>query len=261
MAWVVVYVTVVGLLVGSFLNVVVYRVPLGLSVVTPRSACPQCHAPIGALDNVPVLSWLLLRGKCRHCRHPISPRYPLVELGNGVLWLVDTLRVGVHPILPAVLISTSVLFALALIDADTMTLPRTLVYWGLGLTFVATLGAALARHDLHALVRALVTGAAWFLLFFLINFASPRALGFGDVRLAGLLGLVLGWWGLGEVLVGFFASNLLGALVGGALIITKRRRRDQPLPYGVYLASGTILALWFAPALLRTWMLTRIVGF
>ncbi len=113
--------------------------------------------------------------------------------------------------------------------------------------------AAVLSHDVHALFRGLVAGAGWFLVFFALNFASPRALGFGDVRLAGLLGLLLGWWGLGEVFVGFFAANILGVLVGGFLILTKRRRRDQPIPYGVYLAAGTLFALWFAPALLSHW--------
>jgi leader peptidase (prepilin peptidase)/N-methyltransferase len=253
MAWALGYVAVMGLLVGSFLNVVVYRVPRGLSVVRPRSACPQCATPISGRDNIPVLSWLLLRGKCRHCHHPISVRYPLVEVTNAVLWVVGALRIGFHPVLGAVLVATSILFALALIDAETMTLPRTLVYWGLGLVALGLVGASLYSGETRPLVLALVFGASWFLVFFLMNFASPRALGFGDVRLGGLLGLILGWWGLGEVLVGFFASNVLGVLVGGTLILTKRHRRDQPIPYGVYLASGTLFALWFAPALLRHW--------
>ncbi len=251
LAWI--YVAVVGLLVGSFLNVVVYRVPRGLSVVRPRSACPSCDTPLRALDNIPIVSWIVLRARCRTCREPISWRYPLVEGANAVIWSLDALRIGFHPILVAVLIGSSVLLALALIDAETMTLPRVLVYWGLALSALAMLIAAVLSHDVHALLRGLVAGAGWFLVFFALNFASPRALGFGDVRLAGLLGLLLGWWGLGEVLVGFFAANVLGVLVGGFLILTKRRRRDQPIPYGVYLAAGTLFALWFAPALLSHW--------
>jgi len=249
----IVYCTLMGLVVGSFLNVVIYRVPRHLSIVRPRSACPHCHHPISERDNIPLVSWLILRGRCRHCRSPISARYPLVESATGVLFGVTAWRWGVHLDLVAFLVLEAALVALALIDLEQMLLPRSIVY-----PMLATVGAWLtlsAAHygQWHRLVIAGVCAVVWFGVFFALNFASPRSLGFGDVRLSLLLGLALGWMGVGEVFIGFFVSNFVGAVVGIILIAAKKRTRDQPIPYGVYLALGTILAVLVGPAMLAHW--------
>jgi len=249
----VLYLTLMGLVVGSFLNVVIYRVPRHLSVVRPRSACPTCHHAIDARDNIPVVSWLLLRGKCRHCAAPIAGRYPLVELATAVIFSLTTWRVGAHVDLGAYLILDAALVALALIDLEHLLLPRSIVYPTLIAVGLWLVMSAAIDHQWHRLVVAVACGAGWFVIFFLINFFSPQALGFGDVRLSAVLGLALGWWGVGVVVVGFFTANLVGAVVGVTLIATKRRARDEPIPYGVYLALGTLVALWFAPALMSHW--------
>ena len=239
-----------GLAVGSFLNVVIYRVPRKLSIVAPRSACPNCATPIAERDNIPVLSWLLLKGRCRHCHIAISPRYPLVELAGAALFAGAAARLGYNWDLPAFLVLLASLLALALIDLEHLLLPKRIVYPTLVMVAALLVGAAAAYGQWHRLLIAALCAISWFVVFFLMNFASPRLLGFGDVRLALVLGLGLGWLGVRYVLLGFFASNLIGAIIGILLIATKRMARDQQIPYGVFLALGTGLALFAGPELL-----------
>lgn len=239
-----------GLAVGSFLNVVIYRVPRGESIVTPRSHCPSCGAPIKERDNVPVVSWLILRGRCRNCQARISPRYLVVELLTGALFAGAAARVGYDWDLPAFLALLAGLLALSCIDVERMTLPKKVVYPSLALVAAFLLVAAGVYGEWHRLLVAVACAAVWFVLFFLINLASPRALGFGDVRLAPMLGLALGWLGVSYVVLGFFAANLIGAVIGVVLIALKRVRRDQPVPYGVFLALGAGLALYAGPELI-----------
>lgn len=235
-----------GTAIGSFLNVVVYRVPAGRSVVRPPSACPSCDHPITARDNLPVVSWLLLRGRCRNCGAPISVRYPLVELLTGAVWVGVALRFGWSWTLPAELVFVTGLIALAFIDYDYLKLPRVIV-WPLGLSVTALLLlAAGVQGSWHRLLIALICGAVEFAVLFSINFASPRALGFGDVRLGPVLGLALGWLGWRYAFWGFLGANFLGAVVGLALIAARRAGRRTPIPFGVFLAVGAFAAMFYA---------------
>ncbi len=239
-----------GLAVGSFLNVVIYRVPRNESIVSPRSKCPTCSMPIRERDNIPVLSWLLLRGKCRNCHSPISARYPLVELAGGALFAGAAARLGYNWALPAILVLLASLLALACIDLEHLLLPKKIIYPTLLMVGGLLVLAAAMTGEWHNLLVAGICAVAWFLLFFVMNFASPRILGFGDVRLAPILGLGLGWLGWRYVVLGFFSGNLIGAVIGIALIATKRMRRDQQIPYGVFLALGSALAIFAGPELL-----------
>ncbi|MCU1493426.1 MAG: prepilin signal peptidase PulO-like peptidase [Acidimicrobiaceae bacterium] len=241
----------IGLLVGSFLNVVIYRVPRHESVVSPRSACPSCHVAIVAWDNVPVVSWLYLQGRCRSCRSPISARYPLVELATAALFAGAAARIGFDWALPAYLVLLAGLLALACTDFEHMVLPKRIVYPVLGLVGLLLLVAAAITGRWHDLLVAVISAIAWFVVFFALNAINPRYLGFGDVRLAPVLGLALGWLGVRYVLLGFFAANLVGAVVGIALIATKRMTRQQQIPYGVFLAIGAAIAIYAGPELLR----------
>ena len=236
-----------GLAIGSFLNVIIYRVPRNESVVSPRSKCPSCGAPIKDRDNIPVLSWLLLKGRCRNCHAAISPRYLYVELAGGALFAGAAARIGFRWDLPAILVLLAGLLALACVDLELLVLPRKIVYPTLALLAGLLVLAAFVTEDWHRLLVAAICSAAWFVVFFLMNFASPRILGFGDVRLALVLGLGLGWLGWRYAVIGFFAANLVGAVLGVALIATKKMTREQPIPYGVFLALGAAFAIFAGP--------------
>ena len=247
-----------GLAIGSFLNVVVYRVPAGKSVVSPPSACPACGTEIAPRDNVPVLSWLLLRGRCRSCAEPISPRYPAIELLTGVLFGLIAARIGVSWSLPAELIFAASLIALAAIDLERYLLPRAIVYPAGGLVLAGLVIAAGADDRWGRLGVSLACAACAFAFFFAINFIRPAWMGFGDVRLSALIGLALGWLGAWTVVVGFLAANLLGAVVGICLIAAGRAGRRTALPYGVFLAAGSILAVLIGPPLIH-WYSSHLV--
>ena len=240
-----------GLAVGSFLNVVIYRVPRRESIVSPPSVCPSCGTPIRARDNIPVLSWLLLHGRCRDCGAPISARYPLVELICAGLFAGTAARFGLHWDLPAYLVLFAGLLALSCIDVEQMLLPKKIVYPLTIAVAALLLVAAVATGEWHDFWVAVVCAFGWWIVFFAMNFASPRILGFGDVRLSLGLGLGLGWLGVWYVLLGFFAANVIGAIVGVALIASKRMVRSDRIPYGVFLALGCVVAVFAGPVLLK----------
>jgi leader peptidase (prepilin peptidase)/N-methyltransferase len=233
----------VGLLIGSFLNVVIWRVPRGESVVRPPSACPSCGHEIRARDNVPVLGWLLLRGRCRDCGHRISARYPLVELGCGVLFAVMALRFGAHAVLPAYLYLAAVGLALAMIDIDTKRLPDALTLPSYGVAGVLLGAAALAEHDGSAAVRALVGAVALGALYFVLLMIYPAGMGFGDVKLAPVLGAYLGWLGYGSLAVGGFLGFLYGGVVGVIAMSVGKAGRKSKLPFGPFMLLGVLTAV------------------
>lgn len=220
----------------------------------PRSACPSCGTTLADRDNIPVVSWVLLRGRCRSCSLPISPRYPLVELLTAALFVGDALRFGYSWTLPPMLVLTAGLVALAFIDLEHQLLPIRIVYPVLAAMGALLILAAAAGGNWHRLGIAAACGAVAFAIFFALNFANPKWMGFGDVRLSGVLGLGLGWLGAGVALVGFFLSFLLGAVVGVTLILTKRIQRTSPIPFGVFLAVGTFLAIYFGQILVKIYL-------
>jgi leader peptidase (prepilin peptidase)/N-methyltransferase len=231
---------VFGLLVGSFLNVVIWRVPRRESVVVPASHCPQCDTELAPYDNIPVLSWMFLRAKCRHCGTPISARYPAVELLTALLWAATGARFADSWVLPAYLVFAAGLVALSLIDLDTYLLPNRVMY-PVGLIAVPLLFVgSLLESDLGAFGRAVLGGAAAFAFFYVIHVISPRGMGFGDVRLSFLLGTFLGWLGWWYVAFGLMFGFFYGAVVGVALVLIAGRARRQPIPFGPFLAAGTM---------------------
>jgi leader peptidase (prepilin peptidase)/N-methyltransferase len=235
--------TVVGLVVGSFLNVVVHRIPRGESVVRPRSRCPECGMQLAARDNVPVVSWLALRGRCRSCGTAISARYPLVELVTGVLFGVVALRMGAEAVLPAFLVVTAGLVALSAVDLERFLVPNRILYPTLFAAAPLFLAAAVVDSDWASLRDATLGGLLGFGILFAVHLVSPRGMGFGDVRLAGLIGVMLGWLGPGHVFLGLFLGFLLASVVGLTLIGTGRRGRKDRLPFGPFLAAGAVLAV------------------
>lgn len=238
-----------GLAIGSFLNVVIYRVPAGESVLSPPSRCPSCATPIRNRHNVPVLGWLILRGRCFDCKEPISARYPLVEAVTAALFVLVTLRI-VHlhlaPALPAYLYFAAVGVALAVIDLDHKRLPDKIVLPSYVVVAVLLATAAAFRQDWWALARAGIGAAALFAFYFAIAFAYPAGMGFGDVKLSGILGGVLAYLSWSTLLVGAFGGFLLGALGGIAVLASGRGDRKTAIPFGPFMIVAALLAIFLA---------------
>ncbi|MDP9417851.1 MAG: prepilin peptidase [Actinomycetota bacterium] len=234
-----------GLLLGSFLNVVVWRVPRGESVVHPPSHCPNCGGSIGARDNVPVLSWLLLRGRCRHCEARISARYPLVELATAALFAVVAYRFGWSWELPAFLYLAAISVALALIDLDVKRLPNAIVLPSYPVVALLLLLPAAVSGAWGDYLRALIGMVALFALYFVLALVYPAGMGFGDVKLAGVLGLCLGWLGWAELAVGGFAGFLLGGVIGAVLMVVGRATRKSQIPFGPFMLVGAFIAVFW----------------
>lgn len=235
---------VLGLLIGSFLNVVVWRVPRGESVVSPPSACPSCGNQIRNRDNVPVLGWLLLRGKCRDCGVAISVRYPLVEAATAVLFAALAYRIGPEAHLPAFLYLGAIGVALALIDIDTLRLPDALTLPSIGVAAAALGAAAFVEGSFDDLLRAGIGALILGGFYFVVWFAYPVGMGFGDVKLAPTLGAYLGWLGYGVLAVGAFLGFLFGAVVGLGIIGLTARGRKTKIPFGPFMIAGTLTAVF-----------------
>jgi leader peptidase (prepilin peptidase)/N-methyltransferase len=257
-----------GLVAGSFLNVVVYRVPRGRSLVSPPSACVHCGEPVRWHDNLPVLSWLLLRGRCRDCARPISVRYPLVELGTGAAFMLVALwqlhgvgAPGSAGVTAAVLVATAaflwlaaVSIALALIDLDVHRLPNSIVLPGIVVTVVLLGTAALLAGDTAAALRLVLAPAALGGSYLLLSLLRPGGLGGGDVKLAVLLGVCLGYLGWGPLIVGGFLAFLLGGLFGLGLVLTGRASRSSGIPFGPWMLAGAWLALFFGDTVWQSYL-------
>ena len=231
------------MLIGSFANVVIYRVPEGRSIVRPPSGCPACGARVRARDNIPVISWLVLRGHCRDCHAPISLRYPAVEALVGGLFVGVGLRFGISWTGVGEAALAAGLVVLAFIDLEHLLLPKKIVYATLTVVAVVFVAGAATGTQWHRLLVAAISAVVPWALFFVINFVSPRAMGFGDVRLALLIGFGLGWLGAGYAFLGFIVASVLGSVVGVTMIALGKAGRRTPIPFGTFLAAGAVLAV------------------
>ncbi len=232
-----------GLVFGSFANVAIHRIPRGESVVSPPSTCPSCAERIGPGDNLPLLSWLWLRGRCRRCGAPISSRYPAVELGTGALFAAVGARVGLDWALPGFLLFAWMLLVVAVIDVRTRRIPNRLTYPLIPALAALMVAAALLNGQPGWALRALLGGLAAFAALLMIALISPRGMGMGDVKLAGFVGVGLGYLGWGHVVLGVFAGFLLGGVVAILLLALRLRSRKDLIPFGPYLAAGAVAAL------------------
>jgi leader peptidase (prepilin peptidase)/N-methyltransferase len=251
---------VLGAVVGSFLNVVSARVPVGASVVRPRSACRRCGHAVRGRDNVPIVSWLLLRGRCRDCTEPISARYPVVEALTAGLFAATTLEFGPVAALPAFLVLAAASVVLAVIDLDTMRLPDAIVLptypvaLALGLLTVPGSGwEPMIRAVLGGVALLMAYGALWLL-------TSGAGLGFGDVKLAGLLGGYAAWLGWGQLVVTGFGAFVLGAVVGLALMAGGRAERRSAVPFGPFMLASVWLAVFAGDAIVDGYLAVTGLG-
>jgi leader peptidase (prepilin peptidase)/N-methyltransferase len=250
-----VFVGGLGAIIGSFVNVVVWRVPQGLSIVRPGSACPKCAHQITALENIPVLSWLALRGRCSSCRSRISVRYPLVEAAVSALFVLMAWPVGFTPILPLWLYLAAAGSALFLIDIDVKRLPDAIVKPSWGVTLVGLGAAAIftpggVDHLAHAGWGALTFGVVYALIYFgSMLFYAGGGMGRGDLKLAPVLGAALGWFGWGSVLVGLMSAFFIGAAVSIWLILFSSLGRKSKIPHGPFMLAGTLVGLVLGPGL------------
>lgn len=265
------FVGVVGLVIGSFLNVVIWRVPRGESLM-PASRCPGCGAAIRPLQNVPVLSWLVLRGRCAACARPISARYPLIELLTGVVFV---LVAGWYPLafgmpgtgaaavgwwigLVGFLWFAAAGIALTAVDLELQRLPDAIVLPSLGVVGALLSGAAALSGDWSQVLTVLIAGAVLFAGFLLVVLVYPAGMGLGDVKLAPLIGVAMGAVGWSAVAVGVFSGFLLGAIVGiGAIAVNRRARaagRKHAIPFGPWMLLGSWVGIVWGEAIMSAYL-------
>ncbi len=253
---------ILGLIVGSFLNVCIYRIPRSLSIVSPPSACPGCNAPVRPWDNIPLLSYILLGGKCRNCKGPISFRYPLVELLNGVLYwsVVTSFGLGWH--VPLFCAFVSALVVITFIDLDFQIIPDSITLPGiiiglLSASFLLPDPFSVHRFALNLSVVGFKNSLAGLLfgggLFYLIAELGRRitktdALGGGDIKMMALVGAFMGWK---SILLTTFIGSLSGSLVGIFLMVAKGKGSKSRIPFGPFLALGALATLFFGNVILQ----------
>lgn len=257
-----------GLIIGSFLNVVVWRVPRKQSLSHPGSTCPNCGRRIRWHDNIPVVSWLVLRARCRDCGQPISPRYPLVEVGTGLffalvaLWIVGPAAPAAVAAIPAATLVALATFlslaavsvALTLIDLDTHTLPNRIVLPSYAVGGALLLAASVLSGDWAALLRAVIGMGAMFVAYLVMALAYPGGMGLGDVKLAGVLGLHLAWLGWGSLLVGAFAAFVLGGVFSVILLALRRVNRKSGIPFGPWMLGGAWVGIFVGEILWSSYL-------
>ncbi len=272
-----IFIFLLGAIVGSFLNVVIHRVPLGQSIIFPNSACPICKCPIKFFDNLPILSWMILGGKCRRCKNPISPRYPAVELLTALLFVLALGQIGFNAFLPVALIFIAVIISLVFIDAENMILPNIITYPLVLLAFLIRLifplfFSAVFFADLNIFpLNRLVDYPLWFVsivgavfgafvsggFLWLVGEIWKRlrgveAMGFGDVKMMFGVGALLGWR---LALLSIFIGTFTGAIVGSVIIVRQKERDFQTqIPFGIFLGFGAVISLLFGDRLIRWYL-------
>ncbi|HVL81331.1 MAG TPA: prepilin peptidase [Actinomycetota bacterium] len=243
-----------GLAIGSFLNVVVHRVPRGGSLTQPGSSCPSCGTRLKPLDNVPVLSWLWLRGRCRTCGARISARYPLIEALTAVLFVVAVLRYDDLEVAAFVAAASAVFVALSFIDLEHRRVPNVIVLPAAAVALVWVGAASLLRGDPTLIAWSVAGGVGFFTLMLLIALISPGGMGMGDVKLALFIGVVAGRFGPGAVAVAVMAGFFVGGLVAVAVLITGRGGRKTAVPFAPMLCVGAMIALYLGRPLVSAWL-------
>lgn len=243
----------IGLPIGSFVGVVVDRVPRKASIVSPPSHCDACSTPLRPVDNVPIVSYLVLRGRCRACGARIPPRDLIVEIVTALLFAAVAYRSPSLWVLPAYLVLAAAMVAVAAIDLEHLRIPTPIIYATAALGAPLLVLASAGTHRYDALISAAVGAAAAFGAFFALFYAVPKGIGFGDVRLAGLCGGFLGWIGYREVLLGVLLAFVLAGVPAIVLLALHRVQRRTQFPFGPFLAGATMITVLWGPTLVHAW--------
>lgn len=243
---------VFGLCIGSFLNVCIYRLPLQASIVKPRSKCPRCNTPIAFYDNIPILSYLLLRGRCRNCSAPIGIRYPLVELLAGILTLAVFNSFDPIPTRIVYFLLVMVLLTITFIDIDHRIIPDKITLPGIPFFFLATLFLP-DISILDSLIGIIAGGGSLYLVALGYHLLTGQeGMGGGDIKLLAMIGAVVGWRG---ILFTIFAGSLIGCVVGLLLMIKNRKGMKLAIPFGPFLSLGAVIYLFYGQ-----WLIEWYVG-
>lgn len=238
-----------GLLIGSYVNVVAYRIPNDLSVLSPPSSCPKCGARIRPRDNIPIVSWVVLRGRCRDCGAPISIRYPIVELATGVVFGVAAGVIGASWVLVAYLWFGGVTVALFLTDLDHKRIPNRILYPATVVAVVLLAAGAVLDGESASLWRALAAGAVYFGILLAIAILARGGFGMGDVKLAFLLGMFTGYASWDALGVGVVGGFVIGGLISVVLLILRRAGRKDAIPFGPAMILGAYVAIVWGDAI------------
>ncbi|WP_429884410.1 prepilin peptidase [Geoalkalibacter halelectricus] len=242
---------ILGAVVGSFLNVCIYRIPAGLSIVSPRSRCPQCEAPIRWYQNIPILSWLVLRGRCGQCRAPISVRYPLVEFLTAVLFAFVLWMFGLQWATLVYWLMAAALIVITFIDLDHQIIPDVISLPGILVGFACSFAVPWVSW-LDSLLGIVVGGGSLLLVAMGYEFLTKKeGMGGGDIKLLAMIGAFLGWQ---AVLPVIFVSSLAGTLVGIPLMIRQKADTRLALPFGPFLAFGALFYLFWGPEIIHWYL-------
>lgn len=240
-----VYMFVIGSCVASFINVVIYRVPLGINIAKGRSFCPKCHRTLKPYDMIPVLSWFILGGKCRFCKEPISKRYPIIEFVGGVLGVLCFYHYGIDGMTLISFSLSMVLLAITMIDLDTMTIPNSLV-----ICCVVIAILSIMFHNISMVDRII----GFFIIsvpMYVMNLIIPDCFGGGDIKLIAVCGLLLGWV---DLLVGMFIAVVIAGVYAGYLMITHKVDKKGHIAFGPYICFGVFVALLYGQNILNFYL-------
>jgi len=240
-----------GSIVGSFLNVCIHRIPEGKSIIFPPSSCPHCSKLIAFYDNIPIISYIVLLGRCRNCKGPISPRYPFVEFLNGSFAVILFKVFGFSPELPIYFVFVSSLIVITFIDLQYQIIPDVISLPGIGIGFLASY--FLPHGMLNSVIGILAGGGTLFLIAFGYHFITGReGMGGGDIKLLAMIGAFLGWKG---VIITIFTGSFIGAVIGSALMLAKGKDSKYAIPFGPFLAAGALISLFFEKALINWYIM------
>ncbi len=245
---------VIGLIIGSFLNVCIYRMPRNMSIIRPSSRCPSCHRPIKAWDNIPVLSYILLRGRCRYCKKEISIRYPLVEALNAFLYVTLLWRYGPQWSFFLYCALTSALIVITFIDLDFQIIPDRITLVGIPAGFLAGslfMPDPFSRASVLGVKASIIGFLAGGGFFYLIAVLSKGGMGGGDIKLMAMVGALMGWK---SVFLTTFLGSLAGSVIGVFLIIFRGKGRKAKIPFGPFLALGTLVTLFFGQEIMKWYL-------